>query len=506
MTDWNQNLEYLFIFRTPKVTPKELSKRRITRSKLMKIPNNEGKISNKENVNPQLINIKNNTYKIHDRDITDGNFPNPFDISNHQRIFSQRKGQRKVKPEPFIMSEPHTICDVDDTFYKVIEGRPLRQFTDIKVYVRNIRDITLSKANAAYLNDQILQFEMKHTFEMEQYNKINKLFEKTKMNFVNFVKHSYQEAKAIQKTAEDKVLEVAKINEQLQVFSSRYVQLRNQLSSFLFSIDTLSMYGKFLNSLSPDWWRAEFDHLNLPQISTTSQSDVAVTSAASLDEYKPSIATIVPHLYFEEPKQLMGVYDNMSRQCLNYMKINLFAANIVNTVHKSRDVLNAQVKAEIDEMEEFIVMYESKIKFTEQKELEYKRVFEKLLFSEFQRLYASPENIKLFTCVQFVNTKVFGGPEDPKDSVRTLMHGLEMHYMELSSKMDSLDPKIVNLATRQMFAKDINTMQRAYLAQRTLKECDILSKALYTSFEPSRTLKKFKKAAKVSVQDEDKKK
>lgn len=461
----------------------------------MKIPNNGGNFTNKENENPQLINIKKNTYKIHDRDIPDDNFPNPFQTVQ-RKMLNQRKDQRKVKPEPFIMSDPHTICDIDDTFYKVIEGRPLRQFTDVKVYIRNIIDTTLFKQNAAFLNDQTIKFEMTHTLEMKQYNQIANFYKKTKINFVNFAKESYQKAKEIQETAEVNALKVAKINEQLEVFSHKYVGLRNQLCSIVISFETLSIYGKFLNSLSPDWWRDEFDYLNLKasdvrESSTTMQkSNVATTSAASLNEYKTSKARFTempPHLYFKNPKQIMGMYDDLSRQCLNYMKINVFSASTVKSIQKSRDFLKIQVKTEVDEMEELLEMYESKVMFMEQKEIDYKTVFERLLLCKFQTLYASSESTKLFTCVQYVNRKLFGGPEDPKDSIITMMHGLEMHYMELSSNLDSLDLNMVKAATSQIFAEDMKMMKRACLAQRVLKECDILKKALHTSFEPPRT-------------------
>lgn len=494
------------------MTPKELSKNRLAKSKLMKIPNNEGKFSNKENENPQFINIKKKTYKIHDRKIKDDNLPNPFGIPDHMRLFSKGIGQRKVKPDPFIMSEPHTICDVDNTFYKVIEGRPLRQSTDVKVYMRNIRDITLFKANATYLKDQILQFESSYTFEMEQLTETNNLYEKTKNNFVKFAKQSYEEAKEIQMTAEVNALKVVKITEQLEALSFHYVKLKNQLSSIVFSFETLSRYGKFLNSLSPEWWRAEFDFLNdkrsciLPSPNKM-QSNIVATSTASLDEYKISITKfteIVPHLYFKKPRHLISVFEDMSRQCLNYMKIEVFASSIVNSVQKSRDFLKLAAKMEIDEMQDNIEIYENNVKFLEKKEMDYKAVFEKLLFSEFQTLYASPETTKLFTCVQYVNTRLFGGSEDPKDSVKLLMRGIEMQYTELTSDLDTLDVEVVKTATNQMFADDIKMMKRAHLAQRTLKECDILRNALYTSFEPPRQRKIVKETAKDSEKENTK--
>lgn len=469
------------------MTPKEIAQKRLARSKLMKIELHErNRLVNKENENPILPPIRKCCYKVHDKDARDFGIRNPFFIPNQQRIFSKGNATRKIKPEPFIMSEPHTICDIDGSFFKIIEGRPLRQFDDIKVYMRNIRDITLFKANAAYLKDQIIQLDTSLAFELVEYKAIDKLFNKCKDSFVQFAKESYSQAKAIQAKATDKAAQLDAVTDQLESLSFNYVALRNKLAVINIHFETLSIYRQFIYSISPISWREENDK-NYPPKKVVIKPPVESPKQSGESLYRFVLRTDEePKLFFKKPSQISLIFNNLSRQCLTYMEIEGVTSSIVSSVLKSRDVLKAQTINEIHELEEFVETYKEHVKFMEVKEQEFKEKFEKILLNEFQDLYASYDVSKLFTCLQYTNTRVFEGPEDPKDNITTLMLQLEKEYIELTSGLDNLNQEVVKEATNEFFSQDLKMMHLAHLAQRNLKECDILSKALYTSFEAPR--------------------
>lgn len=67
-----------------------------------------------------------------------------------------------------------------------------------------------------------------------------------------------------------------------------------------------------------------------------------------------------------------------------------------------------------------------------------------------------------------------------------LAQNIERRYVEIMSQFDDLDQKVVKIATKELFEEDRKMMKQALFAQRTLKECDILTKSLYSSFEPPR--------------------
>lgn len=479
----------------------------------MKLTNDESKCPNNENELP-IINIKIATFKIHDREVKGDSFPNPFSIPAFKRIFGNSENEitRKVKPIPFIMSEPQTICNIDENFFKVIEGRPIRRFEDIKVYIRNLRDIVLSKANAAYLKDKILLVNALNEYELHEYTKIVNHYAETKTNFVRFARNSFNIAKELESMAELMASRIAKITDELDGYCFEYIKMKNQVLSIMYTFEVLMTYGKFLHLISPATWRIEFDNLNRNiEFSDNKQQDsqlVLLTTMASLDEFKDKAAkysTMPTRIYFREPKQVIELFENISEQCRNYMSINVNSTKLVKSCIKCRDSLKIAVKEDEDLMQDEIVAMKADLAYMEGRELEYKSAFEKLLHHSFYELYAGRENVKLFNCVQYVTTRIFGDFDDPKDTVSTLMRRIELEYMDLSLAMDYLDLATVKNATKQIYARDQIVMKQAHFAQRTLKECDIFKKCLVVSFEPSRSrnfqklgAKKFKDANNVT--------
>ncbi|XP_059055565.1 uncharacterized protein LOC131849502 [Achroia grisella] len=472
-------------------TPKEIFQKRVTKSHLMKIPFNERNInSNEENYIPQEFHKRNNKFKLQEKNVAEHGTDNPFDLPPHSRLFSHKRLLRKIKPEPFIMSETRAICDIDNNFYNIIEGRSIRQFVDVKVYMGDIRDITLFKANAAYLEDQVIQLDSFYTFELTEYNEINTLFKKCKDNFIQCAKDSYCSAKNLQMEAEVKALEIEKVTEELEALSSKYVTLRNKLSDICANFDTLSRYRQFLNSLTPLWWQAQYGPKFMGRdLFSYTASNIFSSSEISLVDSKVSLKMfkdVQLQLYFKKPDELMSIFENLCNQCLNYLNIEIFTKKILKIILNNKDILQARLHAELNELQEYIYIYSDLVKFTKEKEVHYKTVFEKILMNEFQNLFSSYDTIKLFTCLQYTHRRIFNTSEDPKDNIATLMLNMELLYIELTSGLDNLNQDVVKQATDEFFSKDLKNMTRAHKAQRSLKECDILMKALYASFEPPR--------------------
>ncbi|XP_045494797.1 uncharacterized protein LOC123693655 [Colias croceus] len=420
---------------------------------------------------------------------------NPFDIPWHKRVFTKCSKKKKNKPEPFIMDEPKSICDVDNEFYKIIEGRPIRSFIDIKVYMKTIRDILLTRANICYqTSDLIIQMDNATSEELEEYNKVAKLYASVKTSFIYFAQESYDTAKQCQKLAQEKANLVDIAIEKLNDYCFVGNRLRNEIENLIAILKTLSQYGQFLYTIAPVPWK-EMHHRKFLRTRSVSTKLFATDMSTPSDEldyqlFIPLLKNDEPELYFKKPKEIIDVFDEMSKQCLNYMEMDVFTSNILRKVCSRRDYLKAIVKNETDEMEAIIEINKKQIHWLELKEAEYKDKFYRILMNEFQNLFASYEVTKLFTCLQYVHTQIFATSEDPKDSISTLAFNLEIIYLNLSSKLDDLDQTVVKEAKRELFAEDIKMMKQARLAQRTLKECDILTKNLYTSFEPSRRRRK----------------
>ncbi|XP_073948908.1 uncharacterized protein [Choristoneura fumiferana] len=475
---------------------KAMSRNRIRKSPVMKIPLSELDRDKVDRVTEHKITYYKSSFKVQDREVAEIGPVNPFHLPPRDKILPGKEFSRKVKKEPFIMSDPKTICDIDPTFYKIIEGRPIRQFVDVKVYMRDIRNIALTKSNIAYLRDQMIQIGTSYSVELEEYEKINKLCIKTKNNFVQFAKECYMFAQKLQEQSEKKANELQALAERLEICGFQFVKIRNEISNLGATYDILHLYYRFLTNVAPLSWRKLNDkEYNKKSSCHFSEQNLVSADELTTDMYikRYDLKSPRPKLYFQEPETLMHVFDRLSAQCLTYMQIDTFSSQISSSVIKRRDYLKHLAAQEIEEYQFQIANYAKELEWMKEQEIIHKNLFENLLNTAFYELYASYDSSKLFTCVQYVHMQIFGDPEDPKDSAAYLAQQLENLYVEITLGMDSLDVEVVKEATTELFAEDIRNMKMAELAQRQLRECNILSKALFTSFEPPRQQKRRKK-------------
>ncbi|CAG9578949.1 unnamed protein product [Danaus chrysippus] len=393
---------------------------------------------------------------------------------------------KKIDPESCVVPGLKTICDVDHTFYKIIEGRPIRQFIDVKVYMRNLRDITLYRANTAYINDQIIQIDTNIADESKLYDEIIALYNETTTNFFNFVRETYDNAKKVQDCAEIKSAELNDMMKQLDGLSFVHVHLNNRILSLASSFGTLFRYSKFIHEISPIWWQNRNDVSNSVDFFKVIE-EVESNTVESIRIYRDFFKTNKkPKLCFKKPQTLMRIFDNISRQCLNYMQIENYSARILKPVLRARDQLESVILSEANEVTGLIEYYETQVKWMEEKEAEYTAKFNKLLFTKFHELYASYDATKLFTCIQYIHCHLFDVPVDPKDNITTMMLNIEKLFIKLTSRLDQMNQNVIKKVEHEIFSSDIRMMKRAVKAQRSLKEFDILKKSLIASFEPPR--------------------
>ncbi|XP_022120283.2 uncharacterized protein LOC110996766 [Pieris rapae] len=455
--------------------------------------NNGVSLTSKTSVNKSKQITKESTVRNIRKDSNDCTVPykNPFKLPQNMRVFSKPNKKKKEILTNYKLDEPKTICDVDESFYKIIEGRPLRQFSDIKVYMTNIRDITLFKANAAYLKDEILQMVNAKSDEMEEYENILKLYTNVRSSFISFVRNGYRNAKRSEQLCKKIEIRVCNVTEELNEYCFTYNRLKCEVDALDATFDFLSKYGEFLYDISPDIWKKSRRNMFLRAsgLLRALSSDVYTPSKPSVNKYDGFITafkTNEPQLYFKKPAQLYYIFDEISKQCLNYMQKEVFITSLKNNVLRRKDYLKKVIESESDGLKYAVDYYEKQIRFYELKEATYKAKFYTVLNNDFYNGFASYEATKMFTCLQYAHTQIIGSQEDPKDNITMLARNLEWQFIEIMSQFDDLDQTVVKMATKELFAEDREIMKRALLAQRTLKECNILTKSLYSSFEPPR--------------------
>ncbi|CAH0581481.1 unnamed protein product [Chrysodeixis includens] len=493
------------VFRSTTPTPKEILKRRIANNKLIKITKDKkcNVLNGEKEIEP--LNIKHDfSQKLKplrrrfNKDVKDDPYLNPFALPAHVRVTSTYSlPPRKPKKTPFITDDPLTVCDIDPDFYTMVEGRPIRSFYDITEYKRHIRNIMMFTANCAYLKDEAIQIERRIMNEHEDYEAIHDAVKKMNSNFVIFAEDSYNEAKQMQHLAEVKYDALEDMSEKLAAVSSEFNKLRNQVICIVAEYEKLSRYKRFLNTVSPNKWREQYEDVcNLgSELCSKFLRPEEVGIVDSVTDFKKNalaLANLTPQLYFKDPAEMDDLLEGLCRQCLNYMEIDSYFSTYIPKVKQHKKEYIECVNAECADVQLLIELMEKKIFFLKQRKVECKSMFQKMLENVFQRLFASDETMRLFTSLQYVHSRTISVFTDPNDSLESLMRDLEKRYLELRMKMDYLDLNIVKQAQRQMFSEDIRIMKQASEAKRQLRGYRALCKALYRSFEPPANIQKAK--------------
>lgn len=469
-------------------SPKEIAKRQLDRSKIMRLSLKDFNIIPSERLvvtNPQSRAQKKPL--LHGIHVKDHGPTNPFRVPRGKDMSKHPAIKRVVKPEPFIMDDVKTICDTHNLFYKDTKGRPVRLQKDNKKYLSQLRGILLSKANAGYAKDQILRLdEAMKCDEKGNWNKILHQIKEANTYFILFVQLDFENAERCRKRANYVAKRLNEVKDEYAAIAYDYAKLKNEISVVCIKFENLSIYANFLQEMAPPWWRVKYDKNYVEE--SKFFKDLFLDDQLSHTDIVVGVSSNIKHsnLYFDTPDQMYILLEDMSNQCVTYMKIHIMSIEALDPILAARTDLQAQIKFDVDRLHYLTSKFINHIVYWEKKEKEFQAQFYKLLNIEINKLYGSLTICKLTTGIQFVFNTVLKDQDDPRDSVVDLMCFIEKEYERLRLSLDCLDVKVVKKATAEFMSKDIITMQKAEKSQRAIKEWNIMRKALRASFEPPR--------------------
>ncbi|OWR42071.1 hypothetical protein KGM_202003 [Danaus plexippus plexippus] len=276
-----------------------------------------------------------------------------------------------MDPESCVVPGLKTICDVDDTFYKIIEGRPLRQHVDVKVYMRNLRDITLYRANAAYIKDQIIQIDTNIVDESKLYDEITELYNETRTNFFTFVRENYNSAKKVQDCAETKSAELNDMMKQLDGLSFVHVNLNNRILSLASSFGTL--FRQCLNYMQIENYSARIlkpvlkarDKLESVILSEANEVTGLIeyyeTQVKWMEEKEAEYIAKFNNLLFTKFHELYASYDATKLfTCIQYIHCQLFDVSVdpkdnITTMMLNIEKLFIKLTSDLDYMNQNVI-------------------------------------------------------------------------------------------------------------------------------------------------------
>lgn len=417
----------------------------------------------------------------------------PLHLKDNIRIADTRDLSERLYIEE-APDDVKCVVAIHPEFYTVIEGRPIRSFDDIKVYMSNIRAYAMMRQQIGYKRDLYIKFERNIIDENRDYNVISNNFRKHLSDFQHFLTEDYKKSMAKTAKAEKNYQDLVAKNNELLGWVTELIILNNVVFKLDAVRSVLKMYRTYCLFVAPLFWRQLYDEsLRGKLMSIQFESGAFATEndlVESLDiEKTVELAKIelknpLPaYIYFKNPEEMLYMFRTLEMQSREYLIQLSISSGPYRVLQDRKRELNSTTTVETDYFQWNITFLENEIARETYNELYLQEKFFRILNETFYDTVASPDTLKLKICIEFVYEQVFGKCEEGHQTISDPMKILEVLYEEYNLRLDSLDFKTVKKARSDCFAQDLAMMKDAVLAQRILREFYEMSKSIHKAFE-----------------------
>ncbi|XP_041987653.1 uncharacterized protein LOC121739328 [Aricia agestis] len=397
-----------------------------------------------------------------------------------------------------------TVVAIHPEFYTCIEGRPLRMFDDIKVYINNIRNYAMSRQQLGYRRDLMMKIEKNILEESEEYDKISNNLRNYAHYFQEFLIEDYNEACALESKADRIYAELLAKQTELLKYSSYLININNEIYKLDSTANILKSYRKFLMLVAPLTWRQKHDESfrdNIPEDDLLSENNL-LSEARDIDRIVEEVKMELlnprsVHMYFKHSEELMDLFRAMQIQSRDYLIQRSKSQETYYRLLRRINQLKAMATDNLEYFNYYIEKFQKELDREEYNQKHVKEKFYRILNNNFFEDIASLTSLGLQICVEFVYEQVIGKYEEGQ-SLKDVMTVLENMYQDYNLRLDTLDFNTVNKARNDIFAQDLKTMKNAYNAERELKAFREMTKALNQAFAPPKEYNKPKMSVQLS--------
>ncbi|XP_068618698.1 uncharacterized protein [Battus philenor] len=429
-----------------------------------------------------------------EKNYTNKRLSQPLHMKDNLRIAATRDISERLFIDE-VTDDVKAVVEIHPEFYTVIEGRPLRSFDDIKVYLNNIRSYAMNRQQIGYRRDLVLNIEKSIMEESTAHSIIVHNLKQHIQNFQKFLTEDYK--KACQKVAKGEKVYAELVSKNVQFLN--YVSAVSLLNNVIFKLDAirgiLKIYREFLLFVAPLSWRQIYDEslrgrvhsiqFESGQFATENDLvdtlDIDKIIEMAIVEFKNPLPA---HMYFTKSAQMIYLFRTMELQSREYL-IQLSKTHAPFRLLQERiKQLKQATKQELEYFQFYIDSINHEIARENYNEHRLQEKFFRILNDTFYESVASPDTLKLKICIEYVYEQIFGKCEEGHESLHDPMKILEVMYEDYNLRLDSLDFKIVNQARNDFFSQDLKAMNNAYKAQRELRAFREMTNAMNKAFLP----------------------
>lgn len=384
---------------------------------------------------------------------------------------------------------------VDDQYYAMIKGRPIKDKFSLNSYINEVREILVTKLNIGFLQDEVYLIEQQHKNEKKRIAMQTKLLTDFYASFKEFEAQDHEDWLMIRRRADEMATETSNMRLELKDLMKELSQIRCSLYVLEENWRNCKLCQIFLFQISPRSWQEQHPLKDKDGEDITDFDDVfnryrldAEGSVQSLNEliniFQEDISSesSSPELYFTDPWQVRLVFREMELQHLSSLLI-------IESIRKPKDVMKQGLKAvqmyydsEISAIEEQLELAEKHIKQEEERATTLEEVAKDLLHTDLKELVSSESTILTHVYVEHAYEECLGAGDTDMTTLETI-HALKLMHEDLMMKLDSLPFEIVKEAESVVRARYALSLDKAHQARRQVAVLDNLTKSMKRALE-----------------------
>jgi len=407
--------------------------------------------------------------------------------------------KRLYIPDEEVECKEPGLLDIDPQYFKILEGRPIKEKLNVRKYVEEVRENLKTKLKVGYQLDEAMNMEEKSKREEEMLSNTETMWEVLADSYNEFLEEDHESTMKVLHDAQIESDKSTDMTNQLRGLEKQLEGVKCEVSSLEENWRNCKMLQKFLYMASPMQWRKQHDYIHktghnsvllVSEMSTLFgryrllSTELEISLDKLLDLFLADIKTgEEPLLYFAEPRELLQVFQNMELQNLNCLLHSEDLTDPTRVIQQGLTAAQQRFETErayfadkIKDLETAIAWEGDRIKSLRDKTRE-------LLYGLFKDQVEGANSVRLHVIVEDVYETCLART-DSNRGLAEMMSAIEMKMESLLLSLDYLPPEIVRVAETGIYEEEARVKKEAQLVEVRRKLMEKLTRRLRRTLEP----------------------
>ncbi|PNF16549.1 hypothetical protein B7P43_G07189 [Cryptotermes secundus] len=391
------------------------------------------------------------------------------------------------------------LLDIDPQYFKILEGRPVREKLNIRKYVEEVRGTLKARLRVGYRLDEAMHIEEMLKKEQKRLRNAEAMHKLYADCFSEFLEQDYESSMELLNGAQKEAEKTADMSYQLKELEKELGALKRDVSTLEEKWRNCKMFQKFLYMVSPMDWRRKHDYIHrkgpssvllvseMPSLFGRYRLSITESEApleSLLDLFLEDIDSgEEPFLYFTEPRELTQVLQDMESQNLNCFMHSGDLSGPIRAAEQGLEQVQDQLNTQSGFVMGKIKDLEAAISWEEDRTQSLKDKAREVLYGLYKDHILSERTLKLHVFVEDVY-ETYVAPRDSSVGLRDMMRGIELKVESLLLKLDYLPFEIVKVAESKTYEDEARIRKEAQIAELKIKLVEKLKRRLRRALEP----------------------